>query len=86
MGHSVARYVCSLAPLTPLTRSAGLRFAALALLAHSIHGLAHSLRSLPRGMVEIHEYVFMLLAGMNEFLIVGRNTPCFKNNEQSPSR
>ena len=42
-GHLVARYVCSLAPLTPLTRSAAFRFATLALLAHSVHGLAHSL-------------------------------------------
>ena len=35
-------------------------FTLLALLARSIHGLAHSLRSLPRGTVEIHEYVFTL--------------------------
>ena len=38
----VARYVRSLAPLTPLTRSAALCFAILVLLAHSVHGLAHS--------------------------------------------
>ena len=31
-----------------------------ALLARSVHGLAHSLRSLPRGTVKILEYVFML--------------------------
>ena len=37
-GHSVARYICSLAPLTPLTP-----------LTCSIHGPAHSLRSLPCG-------------------------------------
>ena len=49
-----------LAPLTPLIRSAALRFAMLASLTHSVHGLAHSLRSLPRGTVEILEYVFML--------------------------
>ena len=39
-------------------RSAPLRyacFAMLASLARSVHGLAHSLRSLPRGTVEIHE-------------------------------
>ena len=59
-GHSVASYVCSLAPLTLLTRSAALRFATLASLARSVHGLAHSLRSLPRGTVEILEYVFTL--------------------------
>ena len=59
-GNSVARYVRLLAPLTPLTRSEALRFAMLALLARSVHGLAHSLRSLPRGTVEILEYVFTL--------------------------
>jgi len=46
-GHFVARYVRSLAPLTPLIRSAALHFAMLALLIRSVHGLAHSLRSLP---------------------------------------
>ena len=46
--------------LAALTHSAALRFSKLASLARSIHGLAHSLRSLPRGMVEIHEYVFTL--------------------------
>ena len=55
----------SLAPLTPLTRSAALRFAMLASLAHSVHGLAHSLHSLPRGTVEIHESVFMLKSHFN---------------------
>ena len=59
-GHSVARYVRSLVPLTPLTRSTSLRFATLASLARSVHRLTHSLRSLPRGTVEIHEYVFTL--------------------------
>ena len=59
-GHSVARYVCSLAPLTPLTRYAALYLNTLASLAYSVHGLAHSLRSLPRGMVKINEYEFML--------------------------
>ena len=71
-GHSVARYVRELAPLTPLTRSAALRFATLA-------SLARSLRSLPHGTVEIHEYVFMLksrFTGTIEILIVRRNTPC----------
>ena len=50
-GHSFAHYVCSLAPLTPLTNSAALRFPMLAFLARSVHGLAHSPRSLPRGTV-----------------------------------
>ena len=59
---SVARYVRSLAPLTPLTRSAAFRFAMLALLDRSVNGLAHSLRSLPRGTVENLEYVFTLLS------------------------
>merc|ERR1712168_399534 len=77
-GHSVTRYVRSLAPLTPLTRSAALRFATLASLARSIHGLAHSLRSLPRGTVVIHESVFTLktrYTGTNLFDVVTRNTP-----------
>ena len=64
-GHAVARYVRSLAPRTPLTRYAALCYAALCYatltsLAHSIHGLAHSLRSLPRGTIEIHNYAFTL--------------------------
>ena len=78
MGHSVTRYVCSLAPLTPLTRFVALRFATLALLARSIHRLAHSLRSLPHGTVENLEYVFTLLSrftGTNAFLVVSRSTP-----------
>ena len=50
MGHSVARYVRSLTPLTPPTRHALQRFA---MLACSIHDLAHSLRSLPRGTVKL---------------------------------
>ena len=62
MGHSVACYVRSLAPLTPLTCSAALRFAMLALLARSVHGLAHSLRSLPRGTVENLECVYAVIA------------------------
>ena len=55
----LARYICLLAPLT---RSAAH--------ARSIHGLAHSLRSLPRGTVENLEYVFTLLSrftGTNAF-------------------
>ena len=47
-----------------------LRIATLASLARSIHGLAYSLRSLPRGTVEILEYVFKLLSrftGTNAF-------------------
>ena len=56
-GHSVARYVCLLAPLT---HSAALCFTKLALLARSVHKLAHSLHSLPRGTVGIYKYVFTL--------------------------
>ena len=44
----------------------------------SVHGLAHSLRSLSRGTVEILEYVFTLLSrfsGTNAFLALTRNTP-----------
>ena len=77
-GHSVGRYVRSLAPLTPLTRSAALRFATLASLARSVHGLAHSLRSLPRGTVVIHESVFTLksfFSGTIDILVVSRNRP-----------
>merc|ERR1712168_1620344 len=51
-GHSVARYVRSLAPLTSLTRSAALRFATLASLARFVHELAHSLHSLPCGRLK----------------------------------
>ena len=83
--HSVARYVLSLAPLTPLTRSAALHFPTLALLPRSVHGLAHSLRSLPHGTVDIHKYVFALktrLAGMNAFFVFTRNTP----NDQKHGR
>ena len=52
-------------------------------LLHSVHGLAHSLRSLPRGTVEILEKVFTLLSrftGGNAFLVVTRNTPCVIEN------
>ena len=56
MGHSVNHYVRSLArslaTLTPLTHSAALHFAMLASLACSVHGLAHSLCSLPYGKVK----------------------------------
>ena len=68
----LGRLLRSFAPtLTLLTRYAALRFTMLTLLAHSVHGLAHSLRSLPRGTVEILEYVFTLLSrftGTNAFL------------------
>ena len=43
-----------------------------------VHGLAHSLCSLPRGTVEILEYVFTLLlcfTRKNAFLALTRNTP-----------
>ena len=75
-------YGRSLAPLTPLTRSAALRFATLALLARSIYGLAHSLRLLPCGTVEILECVFILLSRFTEtnaFLAFTRNTPLLSN-------
>ena len=55
-----------------------LRSATLASLARSVHGLAHSLRSLPRGTVEIHESVFTLkscFTGTIEILVVTRNEP-----------
>ena len=50
--------------------------------ARSVHGLAHSLRSLPCGTVEILEYVFTLLSrftGTNAFFIFTRNTPYVAN-------
>ena len=68
-GHSVAHSA-------HLLRSA--RFATLALLARSIHGLAHSLRSLSCGAVEIHESVFMPRSRSKEtnaIMVVTRNTP-----------
>ena len=62
-GYSVVCCVCALALLTPLIRSAVHRFATLACLlaslTRSVHGLAHSLCSLPHGTVEILEYVFI---------------------------
>ena len=57
MGHSVARYICSLALLATLTYIAALYFVTLA---HSVHGLAQSLSSLRRRTAEIYEYVFTL--------------------------
>ena len=56
----------------------------LALLTRSVHGLAHSLRSLSRGTVEIFEYVFTLktrFAVTIEILVVGRNTPMVENGK-----
>ena len=50
----------------------------LALLARSIHGLAHSLGSLPRGTVEIQGYVFTLKTHFLETIevwVVSGNTP-----------
>ena len=81
MGHLVARHVRLLAPLTPLTRYEALCFAMLALLAHSVHGLAHLLHSLPRGTVEIFEYESTLLSrftGTKAFFIFTRNTPLIR--------
>ena len=58
--RSLAKFVRSHRSLRSLApqRSASLR--SLRLRASSVHGLAHSLRSLPRGMVKILEYVFTL--------------------------
>ena len=61
-----------------LTCSAALHLALYALLTHFIHGLALSLRSLPRGAVEIPWYMFTLkthLAGINAFFDFAKNTP-----------
>ena len=73
-GHLVACYVRSLAPLTPLTRSAALCFATLASLACSVHGLAHSLRSLPCEIIEIHESVFTLKSRLNRVSLWNANS------------
>ena len=70
------RSLCSLAPQP----SASLR---------SVHGLAHSLCSLPRGTVEILEYVFTLLSrftGTNAFLALTRNTPIVYQEEVGPDK
>ena len=78
MGHLVARSVLSLEPLNLLTGSTAPCSATLITLAGSIHGLAHSLRSLPHGTVEILEYVFTLLSrftGTNVLFVFTRNTP-----------
>ena len=73
----VARYVRSLALLKSLTHSAALCFVTFVSLAHSIHGLAHSLCSLSREIVETLEYVFTLkthFTGTIEVLVVTGNT------------
>ena len=54
--HVVARYICLLSPLM-LTCSSALCFPTLASLACSIHGLAHSLRSLPCGTTRFTETI-----------------------------
>ena len=67
--------LCSLRLLTPQHSALLCSFC---LLACSAHGLTHSLRSLPCGTVEIHEYVFMLrtrFTGTNAFFILTRNMP-----------
>ena len=59
-------------------RSAPLRFAPLSSIARSIHGLTHSHHSLPRGTVEIREYVFTLKTsstGTIDIFVISRNTP-----------
>ena len=63
-GHSVARYVRSLTPLTLLTCSAVLR---------SVHGLAHSLRSLPHGTAEIRQCVHAEIAFGGNFRLERAN-------------
>ena len=69
------RSIHSLAP----QRYATLRsLFSLARFARSLRSWAHSLRSLPRGIVEILEYVFTLkshFTGRNTFFIFTRNTP-----------
>ena len=55
-----------------------LHSAPLASLARSVHGLAHSLCSLPRGTVEIDESAFTLKSRSTSriaFAVVTRNTP-----------
>ena len=64
-----------LAPLTPHTRSAALRF---------VRSL-HSLLSLSCGTVKIHRYKFTLktrFTGRNAFLVVRRSTPFLKSWER----
>ena len=88
-GHSGARYVRLLSPLTPLTSSAALRFTTLASLARSIHGLAPSLCSLPRRTVENHKSVFMLRSRSmetNAIVVVTRNTPIVDQENFIPLR
>ena len=63
--RSLATFVRSHRSLAP-QRSAALRSAPLASLARSVHGLAHSLRSLPCGTVEIHKSVFTLRSRSKE--------------------
>ena len=68
--------VRSLVPLTPLTRSAVLRcgtLTSLCSLACSVHRIAHSLRSLPRGAVEVHERVHAVIAFNRKKHVFGRH-------------
>ena len=58
-----------------------------ATLASSVHGLAHSLCSLPCRTVEILEYVFTLLSrfmGTNAFLVLTRNTTLVRHVAIAP--
>ena len=72
---------CSLRSFARTAHSAKSLRSALFRYAHftcSIHGLAHSLCSLPRGTSEIFVYVLTLIArltGTNAFFIFTRNTP-----------
>ena len=59
--------------LTPLTRSAALRFATLAAHARSVHGLALSFQSLPRGTIEIHVCVHAVIAFHGKKRVFGRH-------------
>ena len=75
---SLAMFVRSHRSLRLLAPQRSSSLCSLRLLACSVHGLAHSLCSLPRGTVKILEYVFTLLSrfmGSNAFFIFTRNTP-----------
>lgn len=75
LGHSLRSFARTSHSAHSL-RSALLHYASG--LTCSVHGLAHSLCSLPRGTVEIFEYMFTLwsrFTGTNAFFIFTRNTP-----------
>ena len=72
--------ICLLKPLSLLTCSTAFLFATLTLLAHSIHGLTHSLYSIPRKLVEIHYHVFTL-----KMRLMGKNCDCCRDWKHSLS-